>query len=403
MSNNFNEEIINFFAKIYGLKSITPLLINVLSIAREETRQQFKGFMEKNSIEKENKGDQITYTFHAAAGPQLLKHSMRLKHFELACSLTPESFIVTMIGQYDAYLGKIISILLTKKPEILNSSDKKLTIADIITFPSLDDVKESIKEKEIESIIRESHITQIRWLERLLGITLSSEPELLSNFIEITERRNLFTHTGGIISNQYIKICKENGVKLPDDIKVGVIIGADEKYFIKSCDCILELGIKLAQIIWRKTNSDEIEQADLNLIQICYELIKAKEYKLAINLLIFGTDTIKKHETEQSELYLILNKAQAYKWDGNEEKCKDILKSIDWTAKSGKFLLVREVLEDRFDEAAKIMRTIKPNAELSNANYIDWPIFKRFRQTKEFQDAYKDIFGEEFKIIEVEK
>ena len=45
------------------------------------------------------------------------------------------------------------------------------------------------------------------------------------DFIEISERRNLFVHTGGIVSEQYIEVCKKYGCIIEN--KVGDNLDVD--------------------------------------------------------------------------------------------------------------------------------------------------------------------------------
>jgi hypothetical protein len=43
---------------------------------------------------------------------------------------------------------------------------------------------------------------------------------------------------------------------------------------------------------------------------------------IACVLLDFGKETSRKHSSEENRLRLIVNRAQAYKWDGKEDECK---------------------------------------------------------------------------------
>ena len=69
---------------------------------------------------------------------------------------------------------------------------------------------------------------------------LESWPE----FIEVTERRNLFVHAGGVVSSQYIKVCKDNEVDL-GDISIGKEIRVSRKYFENAFNVIYEIGFKI--------------------------------------------------------------------------------------------------------------------------------------------------------------
>ena len=95
---------------------------------------------------------------------------------------------------------------------------------------TLDNAKKYVLEKEIESVLRKSHAEQFSWMESKFSLPLRQGLEIWPKFIEITERRNLYVHTGGIVSSQYLKICKENGLLLPNT-KVGDEISIEPDYF----------------------------------------------------------------------------------------------------------------------------------------------------------------------------
>ncbi len=97
---------------------------------------------------------------------------------------------------------------------------------------------------------------------------------------------------------------------------------------------------------------------------------------------------------------LILNKAQAYKWNGQDEECKEVINSIDWSASEERFKIAVAVLNDDFCKAAEIMKKIGVNGSLNKAAYREWPIFKEFRKSEKFIEAFEGVFEEKFDIIE---
>lgn len=96
------------------------------------------------------------------------------------------------------------------KPELLSSSEKNLSFKDLVGLGSIDAAREFIIEKEIKSVIRLSHSDQIAWLEKKLSIPLTKELKIWPAFIELCERRNIFTHTNGVVSSQYCRVCREH-------------------------------------------------------------------------------------------------------------------------------------------------------------------------------------------------
>jgi hypothetical protein len=322
----------------------------------------------------------------------------RLEHFELSKSLLPRSLLVSLISQYDAYLGRLIRTIFIRKPEILNGSDKKISFESLSQFLSIDAAREYILEKEVESILRSSHSDQFKWMERTFDVPLTKGLESWPEFVEITERRNLFVHTDGIVSSQYISVCKLQGCTIEESTKEGARLGVPEKYFEAAHQCIYEIGVKLGQVLWRKLFPDERIDADNNFARLTYDLIDHGKYEIAIKLLDFGCTEFKKFSSEANQLSLTVNRAQAYKWSGDEERCKKIMRAVDWSAKGDQFKLADAVLSNDWDRAGKVMKRIGKDGPVERTDYRDWPLFQAFRKHEIFLTTYLYIFGEDFTL-----
>lgn len=96
-----------------------------------------------------------------------------------------------------------------------------------------------------------------------------------------------------------------------------------------------------------------------------------------------------------------VNLAQAYKWNGDQKECDEILQSIDWSAKADHLRLAYLVLADKYADAGDLMRRVgSDNPMLSKQSYRDWPLFREFRRQPQFLEAYQEVFGEGFAVEE---
>lgn len=329
--------------------------------------------------------------------------NQELKQIRLSRSLVPASFLASLVSQYDGFLGQLIKALFNIKPELLNASEKNITYSQLLEFGSVDAAKDYLLEKEIESVLRKSHTEQFEWLEAKFNIELRKDLASWPMFIELTERRNLFVHTRGIVSSQYMKVCAQHKIKLAENIKVGSQLDASAGYMTAAFACIFEIGVKLSHVLWRKMQPETRVQADENLAEVCYQLIyedDEKRMEIAANLLDFGTNTLKKHSSEQLRRRLVINRAQAYKWLGKEDVAKKIVQSEDWTATSDDFKLGEAVILENYREADEIMLRMGRNGALSSQSYREWPLFKRYVERPEFKVLFKTIFEEDFLVVE---
>jgi hypothetical protein len=141
----------------------------------------------------------------------------------------------------------------------------------------LEEAREYLIEKEVESVLRESHLKQFKWLETKLSFSLRKDLPSFNDFIEITERRNLFVHCNGV-ARQYIDVCKENEVKKIDKVKIGQQLIASLEYLKKCYMVLFEIGVKIGQVVWRKLWPNNLEDADIHLNNVCYALLIKGHY-----------------------------------------------------------------------------------------------------------------------------
>ena len=304
-----------------------------------------------------------------------------------------------MVSQYDAFLGRLIQALFEIKPDIVSLSEKTFTFAELLAFGSIEAAKNHLIEKEVETVLRDSHIEQFKWLEIKFGVQLRKGLDSWPQFVETTERRNLLVHTGGHVSSQYIKNCKDQNVVLDDTIKSGIELDTNSQYVTKAYECLFEIGVKLAHVLWRKLDAKSREKADANLNHIAYELIVEGKYGLAASILELATsEMFKKGCSDLHMRTFLINKAQAYKWMGNDDKMNQILQSEDWSASRNDFQLANTVLKGDYVRAAHIMKKIsnRQDAEIKRHDYSDWPLFQEFIKSNEFLDAHLEVYGQPF-------
>lgn len=392
------KEIDLFISHLESLRESFPVSMLVLEGARKSREEELKKFIdEKGEIKKEN-GKSISLSIDPKFYRQLRDKHSRANRFRMAQTLVPRSLFVSMISQYDAYLGRLLRTIFLLKPEGIMNSEKTITFKEVCSFSSIEEFKESAIRKEVETVLRSSHEDQFVYMENKFKVSLKSGLDIWPNFLEITERRNLFVHADGIVSKQYLDVCKNNGIATENMIEGETNLEVSRDYFIKSYDCLFEIGLKLGQVLWRKIFSEEIEEADDAFTQATFNLIYLGEYELACKLLDSACNMWKnKFSNELYESFTIVNCAQSHKWALRPGKCKEIMDKYDCSAKGDDFRLAKAVLNEDWDESVKIMRRIgSSGSKIKENSYRDWPLFKELIQQDIFLTTYKDIFNQEF-------
>lgn len=399
---SFGRELATFVQRIDAFPRTLPLMMAVMQLTEREAAKRCNKFLDDHGTagNKEPNG-QTTYVLPPERQPEFDRLKRRVSTARTGRTELPRSYIISLVSHFDAYLGRLIRTMFFVKPEMLNASERTLSLEQLMTLGSVAEARELVVEKEVESVLRESQSEHFRWLEQRLGIPMRKDLPTWPSFVEVAERRNLFVHTGGKVSSQYLKVCAEHGVRFDaphfkSAPKVGDELDVSPTYFMHAYRVLFEIGFKLAHVLWRKLQPDDREEADGSLVDITYDVLFEEDYELAKTLLDFATCTIKKFSTDDRRRRLVINRAQAYKWSGDGARAKAIIAEDDWSATGAHFQLAVAVLSEDHRRAAELMRQIGVSKEISKWDYKHWPLFRAFRDTPEFAETYREVFGEEF-------
>ncbi len=389
--NSIGKNLENFIENLNSLMETFPFSMISIEVVRYTTEKIFS--LHQEVLRKMEGVDLSTLNLNEEQLELLTEAFKRTQKASIAKKLVARSFIVSVVSQYDAFVGSIIKTLFVNKPDTLNVSEKQLTFSELMSFGSIEAATEHIIEKEIETVLRKSHSEQFDWLGNKFGVKLRENLHVWPDFIELTQRRNLFVHADGLVSQQYISVCEENNCYDKDTLQRGSELAVDYEYFAKSHDSIFEISVKLAHVLWRKVLPEQRHDADINLNKIGYELLVGKKYKLSHKVFDFAVNTLKKYSSEEMRLTFIINLAQSLKWGGDDRGSLKLINAQDWSATMESFKLCQNVLLSNFAEAKVLMLKIGAEGSISKRDYCTWPIFQEFRVSTEFQSTFESLFG----------
>ena len=97
-------------------------------------------------------------------------------------------------------------------PKLLQESNSQISYKDLFTYNDIGAIRDKIIQDKVETILRKSHDEQIDDLQKISGVKNLKGVRFWKEFVEITQRRNLFVHCKGCVSEQYIKECQNVGL-----------------------------------------------------------------------------------------------------------------------------------------------------------------------------------------------
>lgn len=401
MNHKLNENLIELLNNLESIKDAKPMIVFLLEPYNVKANRKLAEFVDSygEKIIDEDGDDAFSIKPENVRVFEQLSKISRIS--ESALTLVPESLFVSLISQYDAFLNQLLRILFELRPEYINNSERELTFSQLMKFNSLEEAKEYVVEKEVESVLRKSHTEHFEYLEGKLKITLRKDLPIWQTFIEVTERRNLFVHCDGRVSNQYLKVCKDQNCNV-EGILLNQRLDIDAEYFVKAYECIFELVTKLTHTIWRKLIKDDLEEADKKLNNICYQLLVDRQFRLADILLDFGSKQTK-HFNDLTRNLFSVNKALSLYLQNKKSQATTSINTKDWSASSDDFKLAHLVITEDYEKAYSLMRKIGKSGDVKMVDYRTWPLFNNIRKEEEFKKVFFEIFNEEYTVIEIPK
>lgn len=306
-----------------------------------------------------------------------------------------KALFLNLFSSFDAFMGDLITCLFDSNPELYKGLGKQISVCDILSFDSFEELKNKVLTDEIEAIRRKSYVEQFSELEKMFNVPLVKFKNW-PLFVELSQRRNILMHCNGIVSEQYLKICKKEEFKFKEEVSVGDELQLGPDYMEHSFNLMAEVATKLGQTLWRKAQPAQLDVADDELSDIIYNYLHEKQYKKAVCLGEFSMGLPKVSSDLMSKINII-NLVIAYKMSGENDKAQKLLGSIDWSASISDFKLANSVLSNDFDGAKEIMLKIKGDGEIINeSSYHNFPLFFEFRESEQFLEGYKEAFGYSF-------
>ena len=318
--------------------------------------------------------------------------SKDIERSEQASNILPQSLFISIVSQFDVLVAQLIKFIYLYSENKLLESENQISFREVLLIGDIDKIKEKFINDRIDSALRDSHSEQIRTLSKLIGDVTLDKVDFWGDFIEMTQRRNLFVHSKGIVSSQYISECKKANKCF--DVPIGSILKVEEEYFNHAFYVFFCMGVMLSQVISRVVLGEQLlGEIDCVLNNVIYETICEGKYDISIRLSQFATDSNTKHSNKLDEKYFILNYAQAYKWKGDNNKCKEIISKYDFSETKEDILVAKYALEDDIENVVRSMKAIGNKSDIMNEEaYATWEIFKEMRLKEEFQNAFEEIF-----------
>lgn len=392
-----------FFNQMLAFLDVFPSSAHLIPALKSLWMSDFeKRTVEKHALETTLDGDWKIYKVPAVLQSSIVRSFNKSRLTSDAIEIFPQLMLLGLVSQFDAYTGKLLRVAISYRPDIVSKSQKTFPAHEVLQYPDIDTFKNAVIDKEVETFLRKSHDEQFDWLSSTFNIKTRDRLDSWPEFVEACERRNLFAHSNGIVSEQYRIKCLAAEAEVKQER--GDVLDVGPKYLRRKVGVFLEIGIKIAQVISRKINDsdDNINRMDSLLNSISYELILHQHYEEAKKLLDFGCEVLKKHPDATLQNMMIVNRANAYKLSGKLDQAKKIVDAVDWSPFDPSFRISVAAVRDDVDEVVEIMPQLVGRKDFPMTSYRDWPVFTTIREHELFTSAFERLYGQPFTLQPLE-
>jgi hypothetical protein len=307
-----------------------------------------------------------------------------------------EHSVVLLVSSLNEFIANALRIAFKASPDRLKGDARSLSYPDLLMANSIQEVFTRFAEKEIDLLLRRPQDQIISYLDENFKVGIKEHFPDYPSFVEVCERRNLFMHSGGIVTAHYL--ANSTIFNWPNDpaASLGAHLAVSNEYHANAAALVIDIGMRIGQGVARRVFPNELAAADEHLINFGLDLLQSEEWNLAKRVFEYAMGIPEKSTGDEANRRVFLvNLAIAYKWGGNPPKALELLDSVDWSASGPQFSLAEAVLREDFTRAAAIMSNFSAN-EVSEEDFRRWPVFRDFRASRGFAQAFKKLFGKDF-------
>ena len=194
-----------------------------------------------------------------------------------------KSLFTQLFAEFDAYIGDLLKVIYLKNDSLLKGISREISLSDLLDFEDLNAVKLSMLDKEIETFKRDSYIEQFSTLEKKFNLSLKKFKEW-PEFVELSQRRNILTHNGGMVSDQYLGVCDREGYKFQSRPKLGDSAGVTFEYFTNANRLLSKVGLMVSYTLWSKVFPKEASDIHRGLNETLFGCLQQKRWRFVAEL-----------------------------------------------------------------------------------------------------------------------
>lgn len=297
--------------------------------------------------------------------------------------------LIMLITRFEEFLSSFFTTLYCMYPQKYLDT-QQIAFSEIID-KGIDEVKDIIVSREIESLMRKSYT---EWFDLLKthGILLEECKDEINILKEAYARRNILVHNSGVVNSSYLKNAPNSSAKIGDKLK------ASEAYLDRAFSAI-QIIIFTIHIEAAKLIKDKAADYISKVFDTAFDWLQKGEYHLSKS--VFKSIYTSKYADSLTKQMAQVNYWIAKSEEDGAESIKEAVAAFDVLSLQSIFSVAKGLLLQNFDKVDTLIEELYKKEDIYPYMIEEWPLFKNYRTT-EYYTKFKEKHAEDFVIATAE-
>jgi hypothetical protein len=314
-----------------------------------------------------------------------------------AVNIMTRASLVALVSEYEAFLFSVLREIARLRPDVFVGKDETINVLELEGYSSYQSFFSDIIDRKIENLFHSSHFEVLEWIENKFSVNLTSNDDLILDFIEVCQRRNLLTHGMGIANRKYIENCRRKGKSSHEAMKREDKIVVDRRYLRKATSVIYQVGYFTLHLLWQKLLATHREDSYTYLLINSHDFLENDLTKMCSRVCNFALVS-KEHMSDRTAASLTINSALSVLFDPSIEDgavrkemvAAELRKRKDWSMVSSDVALALACVNRDYGQLdALTERAVKDG--LSHIDARTWSVFREVRSREEFCKHFEKL------------
>jgi hypothetical protein len=285
-------------------------------------------------------------------------------------TIVHNSFLVMAVSAFEVLVSGLVARHFIAFPGALDPDKNEFSLDDVQGFKTQEDALDLLISRRVSALMYGGLDDWSKWFAGRGNINL---PELAIDWEvvrEIFQRRHIVTHSGGLVSSEYLA-----KVKLTDPPALGSRLIVDEDYLQAAFDQLDALGTGLGVRAWGTWSPEQRNSSAAALLRRTYQTMLLGRWRVTEQLaeMSIQCDEELRHSIRCNGWLSVAERA-------GYEAIKTSVAQWDVSALAGRFKLVRLVLMQDLDAALASVPGLLAAEELRKGELREWPILRTLRE-----------------------